>query len=479
MLLTIRNFLLAAIVALQIYESTQLGPKHNKVVVCYVSTWAVYRPSKGSFTLDDIDPTQCTHLIYAFAGLDIMQNHIKSLDPWQDLPDDYGKDGFNTLTKLRNNYPHLKITLAIGGWNEGSVNYSKLASDPERRSTFVKQSLEFIRKYKFDGLDLDWEYPANRGGNPEDKENFVHLVRELKTEYQKYGLIVTSAIGAAKNTIDTAYDIPELSKYLDFLHIMCYDYGGAWDKRVTANAPLKNDGVLSVEYTIEYLMQLGAPASKIVVGLPFYGRTFISELEGRLGDSADSVGFKGPYTNENGFMGYNEICSALENSTFNWTKEWHDDSSEMVARYLDPVTGKGHAVTYDTTRSIANKIRFVVRKDLAGAMSWSIDTDDFKGICPEETDTYVDFGHYPGVKLNFPTDKKGRFKLLKTINEAFIIANNEWQQEKDLELAKKQAEMDRENEIPHGPHEHHNAGSVSRAFLGVVVLPFVLLIAAL
>lgn len=211
---------------------------------------------------------------------------------------------------------------------------------------------------------------ANRGGNPEDKENFVHLVRELKTEYQKHGLILTSAIGAAKNTIDTAYDIPELSKYLDFLHIMCYDYGGAWDKRVTANAPLKNDGVLSVEYTIEYLLQLGAPPSKLVVGLPFYGRTFISELEGRLGDSADSQGFKGPYTNENGFMGYNEICSSLQNSTLNWTTEWHDDSSEMVARYLDPVTNKGHAVTFDTTRSIANKMRFVTRKELGGAMSW-------------------------------------------------------------------------------------------------------------
>lgn len=79
MLTSIRNLLVTVIVALQVMHSTQLGPKHNKVVACYVSTWAVYRPSKGSFTLEDIDPTQCTHLIYAFAGLDIMLNHIKSL----------------------------------------------------------------------------------------------------------------------------------------------------------------------------------------------------------------------------------------------------------------------------------------------------------------------------------------------------------------------------------------------------------------
>lgn len=107
-----------------------------------------------------------------------------------------------------------------------------------------------------------------------------------------------------------------------------------------------------------------------MVGLPFYGRTFVSELEGFLGDAADSTGFKGPYTNENGFMGYNEICVALQNSTYDWSTEWHASSAEMVARYRDPGSGKSHALTYDTQRSIANKIRFIVRKELAGAMAW-------------------------------------------------------------------------------------------------------------
>lgn len=107
-------------------------------------------------------------------------NLVFKLDPWQDLPDDYGKDGFTRITSFKQRNPHLKgtlnvifrpqhyfklfssilVTLAIGGWNEGSANYSKLASDPERRATFVKQSLDFIRKHNFDGLDLDWEYPG-------------------------------------------------------------------------------------------------------------------------------------------------------------------------------------------------------------------------------------------------------------------------------------------------------------------------------
>lgn len=46
---------------------------------------------------------------------------------------------------LKNRYPHLKVTLAIGGWNEGSTNYSQMAADPMRRSEFVGNALEFIR----------------------------------------------------------------------------------------------------------------------------------------------------------------------------------------------------------------------------------------------------------------------------------------------------------------------------------------------
>lgn len=78
-----------------------------------------------------------------------------SADPWQDLED--GKAGFRRLTSLKTKHPHLKVLLAIGGWNEGSTNYSHLASLPDKRRRFVKQSLEFIQKHNFDGLDLDWE----------------------------------------------------------------------------------------------------------------------------------------------------------------------------------------------------------------------------------------------------------------------------------------------------------------------------------
>ena len=89
----------------------------------------------------------------------------------------------------------VQVTLAIGGWNEGSEKYSVMAASPQHRystaqcstvqyspqhrRTFARSALGFIRRHNFDGLDLDWEYPGKRGGAKEDKENFILLIQEL------------------------------------------------------------------------------------------------------------------------------------------------------------------------------------------------------------------------------------------------------------------------------------------------------------
>lgn len=54
-----------------------------------------------------------------------------------------------------------KVTLAIGGWNDSAGDkYSRLVNDPAARKKFTTHVVEFIEKYGFDGLDLDWEYPV-------------------------------------------------------------------------------------------------------------------------------------------------------------------------------------------------------------------------------------------------------------------------------------------------------------------------------
>uniref|UniRef100_A0AAG5D1H3 GH18 domain-containing protein n=1 Tax=Anopheles atroparvus TaxID=41427 RepID=A0AAG5D1H3_ANOAO len=401
---------------------------HDRVVTCYISTWAVYRTGTASYNLDSFDATLCTHAIYAFAGLDEQKNAIKSLDAWQDLKDNYGKGGYERLVSMRASNPHLKVLLAIGGWNEGSEKYSNLAADPERRQAFVKNALEFIKQYGFDGLDLDWEYPTQRGGKPVDRENFVALVRELSQAFRKSNLLLTSAIGAGKDTIDAAYDVKTLSKYLDFLHIMSYDYNGSWNGRIGPNAPLTSKDLLNVEYSIEHLLELGAPASKLVMGLPFYGRTFVSTVaKARLGDEANTEGFPGPATKENGFMGYNEVCDELKRNPDDWTLAWDTAAAEMVATKSNGTASQ--VIVYDNTRSIANKVRFAVRQKLAGLMVWSVDTDDFNGLCAPEMDTYVDFGDRDKVALAIPAPVNGKYPLLKTISNAILVAQDELTQE--------------------------------------------------
>jgi chitinase len=73
--------------------------------------------------------------------------------------------------------PNLKTLLATGGWNAGSKVYSDMVYDVTLRKKFARTSVDFLRKYGFDGLDLDWEYPALRGGRSEDKVNFIELIK--------------------------------------------------------------------------------------------------------------------------------------------------------------------------------------------------------------------------------------------------------------------------------------------------------------
>lgn len=248
--------------------------------------------------------------------------------------------------------------------------------------------------------------------------------------------------------IDEAYDIQQLSKYLDFLHIMCYDYGGAWDKRVTANAPLKSSDMMNVEYTVDYLIKLGAPPAKIILGLPLYGRTFITNHnDGNFDDPSNDYGFQGNFTRENGFMGYNEVCLLLSNPQSGWKRSWDAATNEGVARWKNAATGETRVVVYDSTRSIANKIRFAMKRKLGGSMVWSVDTDDFHGDCDIDEDTYSDFKPAAGINLIFPKRYNANYPLLRTINEATVIALDEITQEAEI------VDHQPDNEIPHGPDD--------------------------
>ena len=83
---------------------------------------------------------------------------------------------YSRVMAMKQKNPKLKILLAIGGWNMASAPFTKMVATAAGRKEFCMDSVSFLKKRGFDGLDLDWEYPTQRGSPPEDRQRFASLV---------------------------------------------------------------------------------------------------------------------------------------------------------------------------------------------------------------------------------------------------------------------------------------------------------------
>lgn len=112
----------------------------------------------------------------------------------------------------------IKVLIAIGGWNDSlGDKYSRLVNNPEARARFIANVIQFIEKWGFDGLDLDWEYPKCwqvdcHKGPDSDKQGFASFVRELSQAFRPNGLLLSSAVSPSKAVIDYGYNVPILNR---------------------------------------------------------------------------------------------------------------------------------------------------------------------------------------------------------------------------------------------------------------------------
>lgn len=380
----------------KINTTNENNEKVMKRRVAYFTSWSTY---EKNVNISDIDFGILTHLNFAFANLN-QDGEILIGDRWADIEKPFEGDTwesnseikghFNQLKKIKEKYPDIKTLISVGGWT-WSNNFSIVASTEKGRETFAKTAVDFITKYGFDGIDIDWEFPVEGGNNiahlKDDKYNYTKLVKKLretldkqeKKDNKKY--LITIAGGANQSFIDNT-EMLEMIKYLDFINVMTYDYHGGWENKTNHNTPLysteNDESGSSVSNTIELYINSGIKPKDLNIGLAFYGRgwnnVLSKENNGLLqsGTAPDSAGY-GYGTWEGSYFDYWDIAQNYVNK--NNYKRYFDNKACVPYLYNGSTF-----ISYEDEQSIKAKLNYAAEKELGGVMFWEFSGDKNKKL---------------------------------------------------------------------------------------------------
>jgi len=153
------------------------------------------------------------------------------------------------LREMRDNYG-TRIFIAIGGW-ERSQNFAAVATDPELRARAVQAITTYCLENRLDGVDFDWEFPDNKA----ERQGYVALLAEVHAAFAPHGLRVSVALAAWQDLGDDLYTA------VDRIHVMAYDHEG------------RHSTFEQAVGDIQAFLARGAPPEKLLLGVPFYGRS--------------------------------------------------------------------------------------------------------------------------------------------------------------------------------------------------------------
>ncbi|SJK97268.1 related to class V chitinase ChiB1 [Armillaria ostoyae] len=342
----------------------------GKYNVGYFVNWGIYA---RKYPPSAIPTSDLTHLLYAFANISPDTGTVSLSDQWADEQIHYEGDSWNDPDANKNLYGnfkalhlikkanrHLKLLLSIGGWTY-SPSMHPVVVDPAKRAQFVRSSLQLLEDYGLDGLDVDYEYPQNDA----QASGYVHLLRELRAALDAhaqgrggYRFLLSIAAPCGQDNYRKLH-IREMDASLDLWNLMAYDFAGSWDSLAGHQANLYGPPI-SASQAVDYYRSKGVHPSKIVLGIPLYGRSFM----GTDGPGAKYSGV-GEGSWERGVYDYRALplpgsyVMRDEHKKASWTYDYQ--TREMVS--------------FDSEEVAQWKGQYIRQQGLAGAMYWELSGD--------------------------------------------------------------------------------------------------------
>lgn len=299
------------------------NPLDTKVVVAYVTSWSDVMP----------DPAYMTHINYAFG-------HVN--DTFDGVRVD-NEERLRQIVALKKDKPSLQVMLSVGGW--GSGRFSEMAAADSLRRSFAGDCARIVKDFGLDGIDIDWEYPtqdmAGISASPADTDNFTLLMRDLRQALGPDKALTLATVCSAQYI-----DFKAILPYIDFVNVMAYDMGTDSGHHASLY-PSGHSGTLTSHEAIEAHLKAGVPPSKLVMGMPFYGK-------GR-----------------EGYRAYADSVAAGQTAQ-RYVERW-----DSIGQFPYMADGDGTFVFgFENPRSLAAKCQYILDRDLLGGMYWEYADDN-------------------------------------------------------------------------------------------------------